>query len=313
MKWLSVLFLALGVVVGAAGTSFISTHPLYKMNTFIGWQLAVAAVEDASIEEYDALPDDLNREQLDEYGLEASTTLFNLTPASATSSSRSVQIPILIYHSIRPHIKGESKLQDEYDVTPELFEQELAYIHENNFHPISFAELNAYFEGNSLLPEKPVILTFDDGWKNQYKYAFPLLEKYGIKATFFIYSNPIDHNKAHWMSWDEVRALDRAGMEIGGHSRTHPVLVKMTDNAKLEWEIAGGKKIIEDELGHAIQVFAYPFGSDNPEVQKTVINAGYKMARIIAHGKWNDPAHRYQITGVISGDSWKTFVEDLSL
>ena len=114
----------------------------------------------------------------------------------ATTTTPSVRIPIFIYHSVRPEYSKETRVQHEYSITPQLFEQQLQYLHDNGFTVISMNELvhdvqNATTSGIA----KPVVLTFDDGWENQYVYAFPLLKKYNATATFYIYTNPIGKNK----------------------------------------------------------------------------------------------------------------------
>jgi peptidoglycan/xylan/chitin deacetylase (PgdA/CDA1 family) len=228
--------------------------------------------------------------------------------ASATSSPYSVKIPVLIYHSVRPHVPNESKYQDLYDVTPELLEQQLRHIASSSYTTITFADVNAYFDHGTPLPQKPVILSFDDGWRNQYEYAFPLLKKYGMKGTFFIFTNPMDHQKPHWMSWAEVIELDRAGMEIGGHSRTHPILTKITSDEGLDKEILGGKHIIEGHLGHPITVFAYPFGARNTQVIASVKRAGFLIARTTYSGVWDDPNHRFEFHGTLSSDKLSDFI-----
>jgi len=111
--------------------------------------------------------------------------------ASATSSIRSLRIPIMVYHSVRPYIPDESAYQDAYDVTPELLEQELQYLYKHGYQTVTFAAVSEYFEHGPSLPKKPVILSFDDGWRNQYVYAFPLLQKYGAKGTFFIINSSL--------------------------------------------------------------------------------------------------------------------------
>jgi peptidoglycan/xylan/chitin deacetylase (PgdA/CDA1 family) len=229
--------------------------------------------------------------------------------ASATSSPFSLRIPVMIYHSVRPHTPGESKYQDLYDVTPELLDQELTYIETHGFHPILMRDVDAYWKGaTSSLPEKPVILSFDDGWKNQYEYAFPVLQKHHMKGVFFIFTNPIDHKKPHWMSWDQIVEMDKAGMEIGGHTRTHPILTKLPHTEKdFIYEITQPKQIIEKRLGHAITSFAYPFGAKNEAVEVAVARAGYDIARTTVSGVWNDPEHRLEFHGTLSSDKMSQF------
>jgi peptidoglycan/xylan/chitin deacetylase (PgdA/CDA1 family) len=194
-----------------------------------------------------------------------------------------------------------------YDVIPELLESELVFIRDNGYTTITFADVIAHFDNGAPLPEKPVILSFDDGWRNQYAYAFPLLKKYGMKGTFFVFTNPLMHHNARWVSWNEVREMDNAGMEIAGHTHTHPFLTKLTTDEELDKEISASKKFIEEEIGHPITVFAYPFGEKNPQVERAVARAGYKIARTIVSGVWNDPAHRFEFHGTLASDRFSDF------
>ena len=307
MKPNAFLALVLGITLGTFGASFALAPHLSPRQL-----LTTLMEEDATepdVAEHDAL-----HEEVKIVPDESTTTLshheFISLDASKTSSSRSVKIPVIIYHSVRPYMKGESKYQDLYDVTPSLLEQELTYIETHGFHAVDMRDVDAYFRGaTTSLPENPVMLTFDDGWKNQYKYAFPLLQKYHMKAVFFIFTNPIDHKKPHWMSWKNILELDRAGMEIGGHTRTHPILTKISsDSKKLDHEILEPKQIIERRLGHAISSFAYPFGAKNQAVEVAVARAGYSIARTTISGVWNDPEHRLEFHGTLSSDHLKDFI-----
>lgn len=234
----------------------------------------------------------------------------NLLPASATSTG-AVRVPIFVYHSVRAHIKGESKLQDAYDVTPELLEEELKYLRDGDYTTITFADVKANFDHGTPLPPKPVILSFDDGWRNEYEYAFPLLKKYNMRGTFFIFTNPIGR-KDHWVTWEEIKEMEAAGMEIGGHTRTHPELTKIMTDKELDKEIAGGKKIIEDHLGHPVEVFAYPFGLEDERVVAAVARAGYSLGRTLSPGVWNDPAHALVLHGAIASDYMSDFKRNLN-
>lgn len=113
-------------------------------------------------------------------------------------------------------------------------------------------------------------VTFDDGYRDNYELAAPLLRSVGLPATFFVVSDFIESNTvawwdrecvppAGWMSWDEVRRLHEDGFEIGAHTRTHANLGEVT-GAQAEWEIAGSRREIENRLGAPVHLFAYPYG-----------------------------------------------------
>ncbi len=299
MKLLSFEVLIGGIIVGALGaTVFFHLRPIAVVASVLSFD-----------EEYTTEPEGA------EHGIyvpekNGGSTMSERAPASATSS-HSIKVPVLVYHSVRAYIPGESKYQDAYDVTPELLEEQLKYIRDHGYTTITFADVVANFDHGTPLPAKPVILSFDDGWRNEYEHAFPLLKKYNMKGTFFIFTNPINR-KEHWVTWDEVKEMDAAGMEIGGHTRTHPILTKIKTDAELDKEIAGSKKIIEEHLGHPIRVFAYPFGLENAQVEAAVKRAGYVLARTTLSGVWNDPAHALQFHGTLVSDHMSDFVKLLN-
>lgn len=293
MRSISFAVLFGGVILGATlALSFFHIHPLLRFASAV-----------SSNEEYTTEPDALERGIYNEPKVSAA----NAVAVTLATSTRAVKVPVFIYHSVRPYITGESKYQDMYDVTPQLLEEQLKYIRDHGYATITFADVIANFDHGTSLPAKPVILSFDDGWRNEYKYAFPLLKKYGMKGTFFIFTNPIDHQKAHWVTWDEVKEMDAAGMEIGGHTWTHPVLTKITTDAGLDKEIARSKKILEDHLGHPIYAFAYPFGAKNDQVIAAVKRAGYVIARTTFSGVWNDSEHRLEFHGTLVSDHMSDF------
>ncbi len=302
MKWMKFWALFLGVFIGGFGAAFfLDTHPMNVLAAVIASEEEYT--ESDVVAEHGVVNEETATTSLVE---PASVIETSILPASATSTN-AVKVPVLVYHSVRPYIKGESKQQDIYDVTPELLESELVYIRDHGYTTITFADVITHFGNGASLPEKPVILSFDDGWRNEYEHAFPLLKKYGMKGTFFIFTNPIVHHKAHWVTWNEVREMDKAGMEIGGHTRTHPLLTKITSDAGLDKEIGESKGIIESEIGHPVTAFAYPFGAKNVQIEHAVERAGYQIARTSRSGVWNDPAHRFEFHGSLSTDNISDF------
>jgi peptidoglycan/xylan/chitin deacetylase (PgdA/CDA1 family) len=216
-----------------------------------------------------------------------------------------VQVPILVYHSVRPHIKKESVYQDFYDITPELLRGHLEYLKENRYETISFGMLADYFDTGATLPKKSVILSFDDGWKNQYEYAFPLLKEFGATATFFVFTNAI--NRGNHLTWEQLREMRDAGISIEAHTKMHPYLVKITDPKKLVNEISGSKKILEEELGLHITSFAYPFGTYDDAVVAEVKNSGFRTARTLRGGIEQSESERYVLRASLVTDNFEDF------
>ena len=155
-------------------------------------------------------------------------------PAGAVESTEvpvpiaSVQVPILLYHHIET--LNEDAGSDWYNttVTPEAFEEQMAYLAYHGYHTVKIMDLLAAFEGRKALPKNPVVITFDDGWIDCYDTAFPVLQKYGMTATFFIIAGSVGSIPAdHVMSWGEIEEMSQAGMEIGSHTMTHPYLTTL--------------------------------------------------------------------------------------
>lgn len=186
-------------------------------------------------------------------------------------------VPILVFHNILPYKGTETKLQKQYTIEPTVFENQLVYLRDHGYTAIPFDTLVDDIETGTSVPPKSVVLTFDDGWQSQYDNALPLLKKYADTATFAIYTDAIGGKT--YMNWDEVLALDHSGMQIASHSKSHPMLTKISDPKKLDAEIAGSKKTIESHLGHSIDVFVYPDYQHNDAIHRLVEAAGYRAAR----------------------------------
>lgn len=219
--------------------------------------------------------------------------------AHASAQGTNLRVPIFVYHSVRPDFPGETKWQKAFSVTPEQLEAQLAFLKQRGYTTISLDELARDMERGTTTPvERPVVLTFDDGWRNQYVYALPLLEKYRDTATFFIYTNPINANYRGFLTWDDVKALDAAGMAIGAHTISHPYLSKLSPEA-LRHEVEGGKKIIETHLGKPVIHFASPFGYESSELDALLQEAGFATGRSTRKGAYHDAAERYHLSAFL--------------
>lgn len=222
----------------------------------------------------------------------------------------SLKVPIFVYHSVRPDYPGETEEQHAYSVTPQLLERQLAYLQKNGYTAITLDQLASYVQAGTSSPvQKPVVLTFDDGWENQYNNAFPLLKKYHMTATFYIYTNAI--GVTHFLTWPEVKEMDAAGMTIASHTLSHPNL-KTAPLAQIKAEVTKSKKIIEDQLGKPVVHFASPFGYTNADIIAIVKAAGYKTARTTYKGLYHSNADLLQLRSILISESFDDFVRVLS-
>ena len=196
---------------------------------------------------------------------------------------REVKVPILMYHHIAVPPPDADAIRRDLSVPPANFEAHLRYLAEEGYQSISLRDLLFHLAIGQPLPPKPIILTFDDGYVDNYANAFPLLKKYGFTATFFIITDFVDWGYEEYMTWDQLREMAQAGMEIEAHSRDHPDLRgKPLDY--LVWQILGPKEAIEAHTGHTVRFFNYPSGRYDEEVVKVLRSAHYWGAVVISQG-----------------------------
>lgn len=225
-----------------------------------------------------------------------------------------LHIPILIYHSVRPDYPEETSEQRLFNIPPDVLDQQLTFLEENGYTVISMDDLvQDLLLGNTRNVTKPVVLTFDDGWKNQYNYAFPVLKAHHVTATFYVFTNPIMHEKPTFMSWDNLREMHTAGMTIGSHTITHPYLSKLSYE-QLSHEVIDSKKIIEDHLGIVVKHFASPFGYSDDALVSLLKQAGYVTGRTTYKGGYHTKDELLYLPGfmVLSRDmnTFKGYLSD---
>lgn len=178
-----------------------------------------------------------------------------------------------MYHRVCPSpCLGQLNLK----VEPTTFAGELAALHSRGYHSITEEQLfNALYHGASL-PPKPVLITVDDGYKDDVETILPDLRRYHMVATFFIITGRFKGQL--FVNQDQVRQLDQAGMDIGAHSVTHLVGLGSASASRVKMEVVGSKQALEQTLGHPVSVFAYPFGSYSSGVIAELRRAGFAMA-----------------------------------
>lgn len=224
---------------------------------------------------------------------EQKITLTEKPPQIKVTDPLTSNIPILVYHSIGPKpAKPESKGQLHYRITPENFEKQMQYLKDNNYTPITFDALVQHLNFGTSVPEKAVVITFDDGWKNQYIYAVPILKKYGFTATFFIVTKT---RSGGYMTWEELKNLVTDHFEIASHTEHHAKLGGDIVETVLQQEVSGSKKELEDTLGITVTTLAYPYYSQSDRARKAVEDAGYLGARAGWASFKNSTDHVFQL------------------
>jgi peptidoglycan/xylan/chitin deacetylase (PgdA/CDA1 family) len=191
--------------------------------------------------------------------------------------NRQVQVPILMYHYISDPPTGADEVRRDLSLPGPDFELQLRYLVNEGYQSVTMQDLVTHIQRGTPLPEKPIVLTFDDGYKDAFTVALPLLKKYGFTGTFFIFTKPIDEENREYLTWQEVELMSSAGMEIGSHSYSHPDLRKLSDEA-LATEIVDSKKEIEAHTQKPVLFFCYPSGAHDARVVQAVDDAGYWAA-----------------------------------
>lgn len=185
------------------------------------------------------------------------------------------QVPILTYHSIDDSGSIVSTAR-------ETFRRQIQCLSEAGYQTISFKELATRLHERRPLPARTIVIAFDDGYRNVFTDAFPILQKYGLTGTVFLITdycgksnnwpgNLTSLERQPLLSWSEIEEMRRGGFEFGAHTLTHPDLTGIPIQ-QAEREIVQSQREIQDRLGAEVTSFAYPYGSYGSEIKEIVRN-----------------------------------------
>lgn len=205
------------------------------------------------------------------------TATLTLSPTPSTTPTWAVQgpgkvvCPILLYHHIGP---SNSPADSSYYVPLEDFEAQMKALRDWGYASISISQLVEAILYGAPLPNRPVVITFDDGNLDVYANAFPLVQKYGFTGVMYIVANELHADG--YMGIDQIKEMVAAGWEVGSHSMTHADLRNSHD--RLNVEIAQSRIDLQEALGVPVRSFAYPYGEMDAVVGKQVQSYGYTSA-----------------------------------
>ena len=204
-------------------------------------------------------------------------------------------LPILMYHYVRVNPDPSDKIGAGLSVTPADFEAQMAFLAERGYRSVLLRDL----DNPSALRGRVVAITFDDGYADAYDAAYPILKKYGFKATFYIITGLVGWPR--YMNWDQIRALAAEGNAIGSHTVGHPDLRKVSAQELLR-QVVASKAELEQRLGQQVRDFCYPAGFYNGAVVSAVREAGYTTAVTTRNGWHVPPEGSYELSRVrVSG------------
>ena len=219
----------------------------------------------------------------------------------AKSEVTMTSVPIFLYHHIRPYLPEMDATAKGLSVTPESFGEQMKYLAANGYHTITLLQLYKYLNFHQPLPEKPVILTFDDGYQDFFTQAYPILKKYNLLATVLIISGKL--GTTDYLTWEQITELDVSGkVEITAHTMNHSKLT-VIPIAEAKKEITGSKMALEEHLKHSVDFFGYPYGKYNSEVVKEVKSAGFLGALTTHPGIVQEKAKLFEMKRVRLGNA----------
>lgn len=233
--------------------------------------------------------------------------------SKAVSVETDIIVPVLMYHHIRYAQSGFTAREVAYSVSPPEFERHMKRLHDEGFHPISLKTFwDALRMRPDILPERPVLLTFDDGHKSHLQTAYPVLKKYGFPATFFIYTDGMELNG--YMDEDMLKELaEDSNMSIASHTLSHAALTRLGEAGR-EQELVESKALLEQIIQQPVTAVSYPYGAYNETIAKGTAAAGYDMGFRIGPGTVHayEDRFRLQRIQVLSWDDPVRLIEKYS-
>lgn len=211
--------------------------------------------------------------------------------------NRSAHVPILMYHYISTPPTGADRYRLDLSVTPENFAAQMQWLADNGYHTITLTDLYDYLATGVPLPDKPIILTFDDGYVDNYENAFPILKKHNLVGTFFILAGPTDVESPRYMTWAMLTEMSDAGMAIEVHGRDHVDMRRRKDDY-LFFQIVGTQQAIEAHTGKPVRFMSYPAGQYDANVLRFLDRAGFWMAVTTKGGRDHTLDKPFELTRV---------------
>lgn len=186
-------------------------------------------------------------------------------------------VPILMYHYI-------DYQQNSVTVLPDNFRKQMAYLYKNNYQVISLDELVQETKAKKTFNRKSVVITFDDGYEDNYTYACPILKRYDFPAAIFLISGMV--GKKGYLNWQQIKDMQGQGILFGAHAtKYNTYLPDLEQDQDLIMEIAGSKIDIERQIKTKVDYFSYPIGGFNDKIKDIVKIAGYKGACTTNRGR----------------------------
>lgn len=227
------------------------------------------------------------------------------------AGTQTLLIPVLMYHYIRINPVASDKTGYYLSVTPADFDTQMKYLVDHGYHAISLDELGAALLQGEKLPEKPIVITFDDGYRDAYTDAYPILKKYKLHGVVFIITSFVGSTR--YLTWNMIDEMRKSNVfTFQSHTIDHIALTSASNEQILK-EYRESKKILEKHLGYPVNWIAYPFGNVDTRVASLVPQAGYVGAFGTNYGVYQSTNYIYSLPRVRvgGGESLEMFAERL--
>lgn len=218
-----------------------------------------------------------------------------------------------MYHYISVPPPDADRYRIDLSVAPWNLDAQMAWLAENGYTTITLQELLYHLTLGWRLPEKPIILTFDDGYTDAYYNAFPILQKYGFGGTFFIITDYIIYGNPKHATWEQIIEMHNAGMDIQSHSRSHPDL-RGQPETELLWQILGSREAIEARMDKQVRFFCYPSGRYDANTIRVLQQYGYWAAVTTEYGATHSTEDPFTLKRIRIRwtDSLEAFIEKVT-
>lgn len=213
-------------------------------------------------------------------------------PTKIPLTNRCVKLPVLMYHHIENNKLAKKDNWQNLNVEPENFEKQMEYLKTNNYSVITMEDLINFFDKNISLPTKPVIITFDDAYKDNYINAFPILKEYGYAATIFTPTGLIQNPE--YLTWQEIKEMSGSGLVyFGNHTWSHH---SSTNSLQvMEKEIGLADSQLRENGQNRLGVFAYPYGKSSVQAKQVLSQMNYQLAFTTTYGNLSCKGNRLEL------------------
>jgi len=212
--------------------------------------------------------------------------VFLFAGIAASFLRKNYAVPVIMYHRVLTNPDPGYKLA----VSSRDFYRQMRFLKENNFNVLPLSELVRLVGEKKKLPPRTIAITFDDGYRDNYICAFPILKKFRLPATIFVIVDEIGRINSSGIrdrvSWEEIALMRDSGVvSIGSHSLGPEPLINIDSEKEIRNQIFNSKRILEEKLGEEVSIFSYPEGMFNQKIKDLVIAAGYKGAVATVPGR----------------------------